>query len=123
MVICRRSRVFSRSERYLGVQQLRDVFPGDGPYRFMPLDHDSTFDGNVIGFQDFGRTKSVHAPATTRSVRRRLGEGRREIENQQLLLDEYGLGHQGTRATRPRGSGDGRHEVEKQRGQVAHGTS
>jgi putative transposase len=26
------------------VQPLRDVFPGDGPYRFMLLDHDSTFD-------------------------------------------------------------------------------
>jgi putative transposase len=25
------------------VQQLTDVFPGDGPYRFILLDHDSTF--------------------------------------------------------------------------------
>jgi hypothetical protein len=32
------------------VQQLRDVFPGDGPYRFMLFDHDATFDGNVTGF-------------------------------------------------------------------------
>jgi hypothetical protein len=26
------------------------VFPGDGPHRFILLDHDATFDGNVIGF-------------------------------------------------------------------------
>ena len=32
------------------VQQLRDVFPGDGPHRFILFDHDSTFDGDVIAF-------------------------------------------------------------------------
>jgi hypothetical protein len=32
------------------VQQLRDVFPGDGPHRYILLDHDSTFDGLVIAF-------------------------------------------------------------------------
>jgi hypothetical protein len=29
---------------------LRDVFPGDGPHRFILFDHDSTLDGDVIAF-------------------------------------------------------------------------
>ena len=43
------------------------------------------------------------------------------IENQQLLLDEYGLGHHGTRPARTCEPGKGRQEVENQDGQVAHG--
>jgi len=38
-----------------------------------------------------------------------------------LLLDEYGLGHHGTRPARTREPGKGRQEVENQDGQVAHG--
>ena len=34
------------------------------------------------------------------------------IEDQELLLDEYGLSHDGTRAARPGEPDDGRHEVE-----------
>jgi hypothetical protein len=44
------------------------------------------------------------------------------IENQQLLLDEYGLGHHGTRPAWTGEPGNGRQEVENQDGQVAHGT-
>src|SRR5262245_47619724 len=32
------------------VQQLRDVFPGDGRHRYLLLDHDATFDCDVIAF-------------------------------------------------------------------------
>jgi hypothetical protein len=42
------------------------------------------------------------------------------IENQQLLLDKYGLGHHDTRPARTREPGDGRQEVENQDGQVTH---
>ena len=53
------------------VQQLRDVFPGDGPHPFMLLDHDSTFDGDVMGFLkatglDPTRT-GIRAPCKTAS--------------------------------------------------------
>ena len=44
------------------------------------------------------------------------------IEDQQLLLDEHGLGHDGTRAARPGEPGEGRQQMQKQDGQVAHGT-
>ena len=44
------------------------------------------------------------------------------IENQQLLLDEHGFGHHGTRAAGTGEPGDGRQQMEKQDGQVAHGT-
>jgi len=44
------------------------------------------------------------------------------IQNQQLLLDEYGLGHQGTRPAWTGEPGNGRQDVEHQDGQVAHGT-
>src|SRR5712692_6185325 len=44
------------------------------------------------------------------------------IENQQLLLDEYGLGHYGTRPTRTGEPGDSRQEVDNEDSQVAHRT-
>ena len=44
------------------------------------------------------------------------------IENQQLLLDEHGFGHHGTRAAGTGEPGDGRQQMEKQDGQIAHGT-
>ena len=44
------------------------------------------------------------------------------IENQQLLLDEYGLGHHGTRPARSGEPGDSRQEVDNQDSQVAHRT-
>jgi hypothetical protein len=42
------------------------------------------------------------------------------IENQQLLLDEYGFGHHGPHAARTGEPGDRRQEVENQGSQVAH---
>ena len=44
------------------------------------------------------------------------------IEDQQLLLDEQGLGHHGTRAARTGEPSDCRQEVEKEDDQLAHGT-
>jgi putative transposase len=53
------------------VQQLRDVFPGDGPHRFVLFDHDSTFDGNVIAFLKATsldpRRTGIQAPGKTAS--------------------------------------------------------
>jgi hypothetical protein len=69
-----------------------------------------------------GRMSSVHTPATTGSTRRRWGMSPGAIEDQQLLLDEHGLGRDGTRAARPVEPDDGRQEVQKKDGQVAHGT-
>ena len=43
------------------------------------------------------------------------------IEDQQLLLDEQGLGHYRARAAGTGEPGDGRQEMEKQHGQIAHG--
>jgi hypothetical protein len=42
------------------------------------------------------------------------------IENQQLVLDQDGLGHHRTRAARTGEPGDGRHQMEKQDNHVAH---
>jgi hypothetical protein len=70
-----------------------------------------------------GRMSSVHTLATTRSARRKLGgTSPRAIEDQELLLDEYGLSHDGTCAARPDEPDEGRHEVQRQDGQVAHDT-
>src|SRR6516225_6502307 len=44
------------------------------------------------------------------------------IEHQQLLLDQDRLGHHATRPARTGEPGDSRQDVEKQDGQVAHGT-
>jgi hypothetical protein len=42
------------------------------------------------------------------------------MEDQQLLLDEQGFGDHGTRATRTSQSGDGREQMQKKIGQIAH---
>ena len=44
------------------------------------------------------------------------------IEDQQLLLEEHGFGHDGTRAAGTGESGDCRQQMQKEDGQVAHGT-
>src|SRR4051812_34246001 len=43
------------------------------------------------------------------------------IEDQELMLDEYGLSHHGRCAARPDEPDEDRHEVQKQDGQVTHG--
>jgi hypothetical protein len=82
------------------------------------------------GFQDDGGTDQ---PARAHEERARTsdhaiseaevgGTSPGAIENQQLLLDQYGLGHHGTRPARTGEPGESRQDVEKQDGQVAHGT-
>ena len=43
------------------------------------------------------------------------------IEDQQLVLDEQGLGHHGTRAAGAGEPGGGRQEMEKLDGEITHG--
>src|SRR6202171_727520 len=77
------------------VQQLRNVFPGDGPYCFMLLDHDSKFDGNVIGFLkatglDPTRT-GIQAPWQNGVAERWVASCRREILDYIIALHALNL--------------------------------
>ena len=77
------------------VQQLRDVFPGDGPYRFMLLDHDSTCDANVIGFLnarglDSTRT-AIQAPWQNGVAERGVGSCRRDRLDHIIALNDRHL--------------------------------
>jgi hypothetical protein len=44
------------------------------------------------------------------------------IEDQQLVLDEYGFGHHGTHTTGTHQSGDRCQQMQKKNGEIAHGT-
>jgi hypothetical protein len=44
-----------------------------------------------------------------------------QVEEQELLLDEYGLSHDGAYAALPDEPHEGRHEMQKPDGQVTHG--
>src|SRR5713101_5673465 len=77
------------------VQQLRDVFPGDGPHRFVLFDHDSTFDGDVTGFLqatglDPTRT-GIQAPWQNGLAERWVGSCRRELLDSIIALNERHL--------------------------------
>ncbi len=77
------------------VQQLRDVFPGDGPHRFILFDHDSTFDGDVIAFLkatglDPTRT-GIQAPWQNGIAERWVGSCRRELLDHIIALNERHL--------------------------------
>jgi hypothetical protein len=84
----------------------------------------------VDAFQDDGHTdqpawaheQRTHADDNAVSETEVGGTSPGAIENQQLLLDQYGLGHHGTRPARTGEPGESRQDVEKQDGQVAHGT-
>src|SRR5687767_5066057 len=80
------------------------------------------------GFEDDGRTDQ---PALANEQRAYAGDqaisdmeirgtSAGAIENQQLVLDQDGLRHHRTRATRTGEPGDGRQEMEKQDNQVGH---
>ena len=77
------------------VQQLRDVFPGDGPHRYILLDHDSMFDGNVIAFlkaTGLAPTRTgVQAPWQNGIAERWVGSCRRELLDHIIALDERHL--------------------------------
>jgi transposase InsO family protein len=77
------------------VQQLRDVFLGDGPHRFILIDHDSTFDGGVITFLkatglDPTRT-GIQAPWQNGIAERWAGSCRRELLDHIIALNERHL--------------------------------
>ena len=77
------------------VQQLRDVFPGDRPHRFILIDHDSTFDGGVIMFLnaaglDPTRT-GIQAPWQNGLAERLVGSCRRELLDHIIALNERHL--------------------------------
>ena len=68
-----------------------------------------------------GRIKSAHNPTTTRSEGRRWGESfSGPIEDEQLVLDEYGFRHHGTGAAGTREPRDCRQQTQKEDGQIAH---
>jgi putative transposase len=77
------------------VQQLRDVFPGDGPHRFLLLDHDTIFDGDVVAFLkttgvDPTRT-GIRAPWQNGIAERWVGSCRRELLDHIIALNERHL--------------------------------
>ena len=74
------------------VQQLRETFPGAGPYRYVILDRDSKFDADVIGFLratglQVKRT-SVRAPWQNGIAERWIGSCRREIPDHIIASNE-----------------------------------
>jgi putative transposase len=77
------------------VQQLREAFPEAGPYRYLILDHDSKFNGDVItllkatGLQP--KRTSVQAPWQNGIAERWVGSCRREILDHVIALDERHL--------------------------------
>jgi transposase InsO family protein len=77
------------------VQQLREAFPGEGPYRYAILDRDSIFNGSVLGFLkatglDPKRT-SIHSPWQGGVAERWVGSCRREILDHVIALNEQHL--------------------------------
>ncbi len=76
-------------------QQLRDTFPGDGPYRFMLLDHDSTFDRTMTEFLTAtGLTPTrtgIRAPWQNGIAERWVGSCRRELLDHIVPLNERHL--------------------------------
>jgi hypothetical protein len=93
----------------------------------------SVLDGSVGGLRASGRRRhgpsrlgrmsSVHTPATTRSARRKLRERRRErLSINSCCLTRTDSATHGTRPARTGEPSDSRQDVEKQDGQVAHGT-
>src|SRR5712692_8261926 len=83
------------------------------------------------GFQDDGGTdqparayeQRTHAGDHPSSEADVGGTSPGAIGNQQLLLDEYGLGYDGARSAGTGKPGDSRQEVENQGSQVAHSTN
>ena len=77
------------------VQQLREAFPDAGPYRYVILDRDSKFDGDVIKFLKATGLKpkqtSVQAPWQNGLAERRVGSCRREILDHVIALNEQHL--------------------------------
>ncbi len=74
------------------VQQLREVFPEAGAYRYVILDHDSRFNDDVITFLKATglqpKRTSVQAPWQNGIAERWVGSCRREILDHIIALNE-----------------------------------
>jgi hypothetical protein len=77
------------------IQQLREAFPEAGPYRYVILDRDAKFDGDVITFLQATGLKpkrtSAQAPWQNRLAERWVGSCRREILDHIIVLNEEHL--------------------------------
>jgi hypothetical protein len=77
------------------VQQLRETFPETAPYRYAILDHDSIFNGDVIGFLAATGLKakrtSIHAPWQNGTAERWIGSCRREVLDHIIPVNEEHL--------------------------------
>jgi putative transposase len=77
------------------LQQLREVFSGTGPYRYVIFDHDSKFDGEVIAFLKCTGLKpkhtSVQSPWQNGVAERWIGSCRRELLDHVIPLNETHL--------------------------------
>jgi putative transposase len=77
------------------VQQLRETFPEAGPYRYLILDRDATFNGEIYAFLrsrglDPKRT-IVHSPWQNGVAERWIGSCRRELLDDVIPLNERHL--------------------------------
>ena len=77
------------------VQQLREVFPEIGPYRYVILDHDSKYDATVITFLKATglqpKRTSIQSPWQNGTAERWVGSCRREILDHVIALNERHL--------------------------------
>ena len=77
------------------VQQLREVFPEAGPYRYVILDRDAKFDGTVMTFLKATGLKpkrtSIQSPWQNGTTERWIGSCRREILDHIIALNERHL--------------------------------
>ena len=77
------------------LQQLREAFPGAGPYRYVVLDRDSKFDADVLAFLKATGLKakrtSIQSPWQNGTAERWVGSIRREILDHVIALDERHL--------------------------------
>ena len=77
------------------MQQLREAFPASGRYRYVILDHDSKFNGEVIELLEATglqvKRTSVQAPWQNGTAERWVGSCRREVLDHVIALDERHL--------------------------------
>ena len=77
------------------VQQLREAFPEVGPYRYVILDRDAKFDGEVVAFlQGTGLTPKrtgIRSPWQNGIAERWVGSCRRELLDHVIPLNEQHL--------------------------------
>ena len=77
------------------IQQLRETFSGEEPYRYLILDHDAKFNAEMIEFLKATGLKpkrtSVQAPWQNGIAERWIGSARREILDHVIALNENHL--------------------------------